>query len=49
MPKTSSGSARAQVQRARLMMRAKIAETREKRMKMSDAEKLMRAELRRMK
>lgn len=47
--KTSSGSAKAQVSRARLMLRAKIADSKERRMKMADTEKGMRAQLKRMK
>lgn len=43
----TGGSARAQVQRARLMLRAKIADSKERRMKLADAEKAMRAQLRR--
>lgn len=43
----TGGSARAQVARARLMLRARIADSKEKRLKLVDAEKAMRAQLKR--
>lgn len=49
MPKSSSGSAKASMMRLRLVMRAKIADSKDKRLKMADQEKAMRAQLRRMK
>lgn len=45
----ASGSAKAQVQRARLQIRAKIADVKERRLDLADQEKVMRAQLRRMK